>query len=171
MAVTYDSIASTTISSSTTSVTFSSISSAYTDLVLIASAAPVTGGSSTTYGIRFNNDTGSNYYRVYSYASSSTNAAGTSGPTTGINLNYTSVDEGGNGPVHLNKINIFGYASANRKTISWEQALEVNAAGSLVRGAGLWDSTTAITDVTFYSPTATNFLVGSTICLYGIAKA
>jgi hypothetical protein len=171
MAITYDSIASTTVSTTTSSVTFNSIPSIYTDLVLMASMAPITGGSSTTYGLRFNGDTGTNYYRVTSYASSSTNGASAATGTTHILLNYSSVDNGGNGPVHLTKINIFDYYSLNRKTISWDQALEVNTSGSLVRGAGLWDSTAEITSITFYSPTSTNFQVGSTLSLYGIAKA
>lgn len=63
MAATYEPIATTTASGSSSSITFSSISSAYTDLVLVANAS-VTSGSDTAI-LRFNGDTGSNYSRTF----------------------------------------------------------------------------------------------------------
>ena len=58
MTATYEKVQSTTLSSTQSTVTFSSISGAYTDLVLVM------GGSNSANSdlrMRFNGDTGSNY--------------------------------------------------------------------------------------------------------------
>jgi hypothetical protein len=59
MTATYEKIATTTLGSTTATVTFSSISGAYTDLVLVERLVKsITGGS---LQVRFNSDTGTNY--------------------------------------------------------------------------------------------------------------
>jgi len=59
MPTTYEPIATTTLGSATASITFSTISGAYTDLVLVAS---ITGVSvATDPWIRINSDTGANF--------------------------------------------------------------------------------------------------------------
>ncbi|NBQ97859.1 MAG: hypothetical protein EBU12_06490, partial [Microbacteriaceae bacterium] len=56
---TYSQIASTTLGSAASSVTFSSIAATYTDLVIVVQAA-VTAGS-IALRMQFNSDTGTNY--------------------------------------------------------------------------------------------------------------
>ena len=65
MATTYTPIATTTLGSGQTSVTFSSISGTYTDLILIASASNT--GGATNIRLQFNGDTATNYSstRIY----------------------------------------------------------------------------------------------------------
>ena len=93
---TYVPLASTTLSSDTGSVTFSSISSSYTDLVIIMSVQGNTGGTaqgSNTNFLRFNGDTASNY--SYTYLSGN----GTSLSATHVSTNYaqTAYGPGGSG--------------------------------------------------------------------------
>ena len=57
--ITYTPITSTTLGSNTASVTFSSISSAYTDLVLVVAGA--LDGANWVPTLQFNSDTGTNY--------------------------------------------------------------------------------------------------------------
>ena len=64
MTATYEKIATNTLGSAAASVTFSSISGSYTDLVLVCSGKSNTGSLDYTR-IRVNSDTGSNYSRTY----------------------------------------------------------------------------------------------------------
>ena len=85
MASTYQPIATNTLGSAAASVTFSSISGAYTDLVLIMNA-----GSSTTNAdvdINVNGDTGANYSRTILYGTGST--AGSTRYTGASNFSLT----------------------------------------------------------------------------------
>jgi hypothetical protein len=59
MPITYEPIATNTLGSATATVTFSTISGSYTDLILVISA--FTGDDLAAYTIRLNGDTGSNY--------------------------------------------------------------------------------------------------------------
>jgi hypothetical protein len=59
MAITYEPIATTTLGSAAATVTFSSISGAYTDLIVVANLAQSAGSNSLRF--RLNGDTGSNY--------------------------------------------------------------------------------------------------------------
>jgi len=62
----YFSIATTTLSSTASSVTFSSIPSGYTSLQIRAMYKDVTNqGQWCQYNLRFNSDTGSNYWTHY----------------------------------------------------------------------------------------------------------
>ena len=56
---TYYPIATTTLSSATNSVSFSSISGSYTDIVIVFNGAASTSG--VTCNVQFNSDTGTNY--------------------------------------------------------------------------------------------------------------
>jgi hypothetical protein len=71
MAKTYEPIATTTLGSAAASVTFSTISGAYTDLVLVMS---IRGSSDieSDIGMQLNSDTGSNYsmQRIYGQGAS-----------------------------------------------------------------------------------------------------
>jgi len=72
MPSTYTPIATTTLGSAASSVTFSSISGAYTDLVLVGAG---TLASNLYLNVKFNNDTGSNYSRTELYGDGSSAAS------------------------------------------------------------------------------------------------
>jgi hypothetical protein len=160
MAITYDSIASQTLDSAVTSVTFSGIPSTYTDLVLVTSGN--TAVNSNTY-LQFNGDTST----LYSITRMSSNGSATSARTTGatkINLDafgfYTVA-------VTANKIiSIQNYSNTTTFKSVLARANSSSGGDGIV---GLYRSTAAITSLTFTSDSAMQ--IGSTFSLYGIKAA
>ena len=168
MAITYTPIATYTVSgSSTTSYTFSSIPSTYTDLVLISNCASSNGSDSLFF--RVNGDTGTNYSFTYLYGQGTsavsnriTNAAyGSAGyyvvPATGFDF--------------VSIFNLQNYAN----TTTYKTAIcRANSTGSTYPGAeasvSLWRSTAAVNSITLLLLTG-NFVSGSTFTLYGIKAA
>ena len=75
MAVTYTPITSNTLTSATASVTFSSISGTYTDLVLVVSAQSAS--TNVDLAMRFNSDSGTNYSNTRLYGTGSAAGSGT----------------------------------------------------------------------------------------------
>ena len=166
---TYTPIATTTLGSSQSSVTFSSLGS-YTDLII-----DVTGTSSVAanVGIRFNSDSSSLYSWTSLYARSE--GAGTPGSAkataqTLIYCNwYTAFTSSYRGQI---KINVMNYANSTNKTIL-SRAITTPGDSTFSGNeliAGLWRSTSAITSITVICDGGT-FSTGSTFTLYGIQAA
>ena len=166
---TYTKIASNTVSSSVSSVTFSSIPATYTDLVVEVSARSDSGaafaglviapnGLSTNYTLTWLGDANGGTVS-YTQAAFGTNhlfylpGAGATASTFG------------NGEIYIPN-----YTSSNYKSFSANGANENNAS-TIYQGmsAGLWSSTAAITSLTF--TTGGNFVQYSTFTLYGISNA
>lgn len=162
MPATYDCIATTTLGSAQSSVTFSSISGTYTDLVLIASYGQTSGNQDLS--IRFNSDSGSNY------SSTTVEGAGTSAvsqrQSNQTQMTLAGFQSGAYTSPYINIINVMNYSNAttNKTVISRNTA---NSAGAYV---GLWRSTSAINSITVIA-NGTTFTSGSTFTLYGIQAA
>ena len=157
---TYVPLATNTLSSAQASVTFSSISGAYTDLVLVISG---NAGSGTSADMRFNSDSATNYSSTHLHGDGSsagsyreTNSTSlwagsfysTSTPTTAIHhiMNYSNTTTYKTSLSRVNYTIAFTYATV-----------------------GLWRSTAAVTSVTL--STSATFNTGSTFQLFGIAAA
>jgi hypothetical protein len=162
---TYTQIASTTLGSAASSVTFSSIAGTYTDLVIVVQAA-VTAGS-IALRMQFNSDTAANYSSTLltgnGTAASSLRSTGSTfikiDENTGMN---TTLGQG------LNLINVMNYANATTyKTILARPNRADLGVDAVV---GLWQNTAAITSITLLTSSST-FVSGSTFNLYGIAAA
>jgi hypothetical protein len=157
---TYTPIATTTLGSAANSVTFSSISGSFTDLVLVRA-----GGISTPdeIGLRFNGDTGSNY--------SFTNVAGYgSGTSSGRGSNQTMGRGGAAWTATNNTIwQIMNYSNTTTfKTFLQRYSDPGDTVGAAVT---LWRNTAAINSVQVLTTGGQNFTTGSTFTLYGIAAA
>ena len=159
---TYEPIATTTLGSGATSVTFSSISGAYTDLILVCNGN--TSSNANNY-LQFNSDTGSNYSATRlsgdgTSASSARNTNQTQMLLDGFGF-WTSTYEG-------NKIiHIMNYSNTTtNKTVLTRANTASKGTDALV---GLWRSTAAITSVRFNSDSTIQ--AGSTFTLYGIKAA
>jgi hypothetical protein len=160
MTATYEKIATTTLVSAASSVTFSSLGS-YTDIVIV-SVPSITSGSAGVR-IRFNSDTGSNYSQTDIYgngtsADSTRDSNRTSGkltntisPSTNFNFNLL--------------VNVMNYSNAT--TYKTYLARGNIASGGTEAVVGLWRNTAAITDIQLFATTST-FAIGSTFTLYGI---
>ena len=156
MTATYEKIATTTLGSATSTVTFSSIPSTYTDLVIVFNG---TSAGSHTAGLRFNSDTGSNYSNTYLFGESGATASGRASNTTSSSQFYP------NTTIGTAVINIANYSNTTTyKTILTRWS---NTSNYALANVGLWRSTAAINTVLF-TGNSTNFQTGSTFTLYGI---
>jgi hypothetical protein len=158
---TYVPLATQTLGSAASSITFSSIPSGYTDLRIVTNLFTTTGPVLT-----FNGDSNPNYSNTYILGNGSSSS--TSSNTNVNYVNLTLPDGGSSGPSLLT-FDIFSYRSGIYKTLLTISADDYN--GTTAKGTslvcGLWRSTAAITSVTI-SGNGGNFSTGSTATLWGI---
>lgn len=163
-------IASTTVESPVSTVTFSSIPSGYTDLILVVSARGSRSANTDFLQIKFNSSS-SSYTAIYLYQSGGTSGASTSATDiyVPINGNNSTTNTFGNGLFYIPN-----YTSSNYKSVSAEAVQEMNGtAGTdfqMYLAAGLWSNTSAITqiDLTPLSGYGPNLIANSTFTLYGV---
>ncbi len=160
---TYEPIATTTLGTSSSTITFSSISSAYTDLRLV-----LTGKVSPAADplVRFNGDTASNYSTTFLYGTGTSALSARLTNQTGIEYSISSV-----GPyteTTLTTIDIFSYAGSTFKTALFTLSADANGGNGLARNVSLYRSTSAITSITIVNAT---WVAGTTATLYGILAA
>ena len=167
MALTYELISSTTLSSTQASLTFSSIPSTYTDLRVVFS-----GVGSGNFAARINNDTTNGNYNYTYFAG----GGGTidSGYYVGSAANQWPITAYGMGLSatipQFYTLDIFSYAGSTYKTALSTSSEDQNTGGGyVVRQANLWESTAAITSVTVFG--SSDLQSGSVVSLYGIARA
>jgi len=163
MALTYEPIATfTTTTSSTTSYTFSSIPSTYTDLFVVCSLKATSADSSIT--LRFNGDSGSNYSATQLYGNgSSAVSQRLSNQTLGY-LSFNGFPTATFGPTIIQCQN-YSNATTNKTYL----CRGGYAAASTDATVGLWRNTAAITSMTLFS--GNFFDTGCTFTLYGIKAA
>jgi hypothetical protein len=163
MPKTYEPIATQTLGTASSTVTFSSIPQTYTDLIVVS--APLSGGGEE-FVMRFNNDSGTNYSSTILWGSGSVAGSYRSFNETFALLNYY----GSVGTTQNTQIfNIMNYSnSTTYKTVLGR----AGRADSGVDGSvALWRNTAAITSITIRLKVGSNFSVGSTFTLYGIKAA
>lgn len=162
MAITYESIATTTVSgSSTSSVSFTGISGTYTDIVFVCATDADNGSASTR--IRLNSDTGSNY----SFTDMRGDGSSTSSASS---ANQAQFSLGVGTATNLTQVygTLFNYSnSTTYKTITMRAN---NSVDTTLARTGLWRNTNAITAIEF-SVSVGIWLAGSTFTLYGIKAA
>jgi hypothetical protein len=161
MPITYEPIATSTASGSATSITFSSIPSTYTDLVLVADVLGAASGTDPV--LRFNSDTSANY--------SSTNMRGDGSSASSVRYSEFYIVAGASwnsGVRYIHTINIQNYANTTTyKTVLVRSSDPGNSVSAIV---GLWRATPAAINSVQISASA-NITAGSTFTLYGIKAA
>lgn len=169
MAITYEPITTQTLGSAAASVTFSSIPQTYTDLVIFGNCG--TSNAGVTLSMRFNGDTGSNYFE---HTMSGNGSAATGSKALSITSAYCNDTVAFNSSLEGNVIiNINNYSN----TTSYKSVLgRVNrpTSGSYP-GTGMWanswSSSSAITSIVIFPTDGSNIITGSTFTLYGIKAA
>lgn len=164
--VTYEPIATTVLGTATSSVTFSSISGSYTDLVLIVNAKQAsTPGRWLT--CRLNSDTGSNYCYV--------NLEG--GGTSATSYKEISQTRGalifnGTNATNFGSV-VVNFTNYSNTTTFKNWLTKGGTANAAVEGVyGVWKSTAAINSILItLEGSGQNFEVGSSFTIYGIAAA
>jgi hypothetical protein len=164
MATTYEKIATTTLGTAASSITFSSIAATYTDLRLVLVCKAST--NMDAY-VQYNSDTGSNY------SLTELNGSGSAASSTStISATYILLDSNGvisAAQPQLFNFDIFSYAGSTFKTCLINMNRDYNGSGNVTNTVGLWRSTIAINAITITG--TSNFAIGSSATIYGILKA
>ena len=171
MANTFVKIATVTVGAGgATSMTFSSIPSTYTDLVIKLSCRTNNTGAGYRVVANINGST-ANFTGRNIYGSGSTTGSGTL--TTQLFGFVDGTTETANTFAN-NEIYFPNYASSNYKSISTDSVMENNATQAYSQlAAGLWSNTAAITSINLGCETggSDKFVEYSTATLYGISKS
>ena len=169
---TYTPLATQTLSSAAATVTFSSISGAYTDLVLVATVRSTASGTEATaqsFSLQYNSDTGSNYSTTTLYANTT---AGTA-----LSYRWTSQTEARIGALAQTSSGYFTQTNLSIMNYSNTTTYKTGISRSGYQGqygveseVHLWRNTNAISSITLIAG-GYSFVTGSTFTLYGIASA
>jgi hypothetical protein len=156
----YTALANVTLGSSATTVTFSSISQAYRDLVLVIT--PIVSAAGNSILMQFNSDTGANYSRVTMSGNGSTTSSFSNNGLTSISPTVVGVDNTST----ISITSIFDYSVSDKH----KSVLIRSDASSYGTGAAAhrWANTSAITSIVF-TTNATSISAGSTFALYGVS--
>lgn len=169
MATTYTLISSNVLTGSAASVTFSSIPSTYTDLVLRISARTDRASFPEDYAkIEFNGSTSNLSSRIlYGFG-------GSSGSTNDGSMVYGAVNGGSSTSNTFGNAEYYipSYTASQNKPISISSVTENNGTTAVIyEVAGLWSNTSAITSIKLLSYYSANFVSGSSFYLYGIKNS
>lgn len=158
MSATYEPIATTTLGSNQSSVTFNSFSG-YTDLVFIGQVKTDT--NTANLSLQFNGDTGTNYSYTVLEGNGSNATSGRA-----ASIDRAIIGNLGNPDFGTFICNVFNYSNSNtNKTVLTRN----NSTNARVQATvNLWRSTSAITSATLIMQSGYVLLSGSSITLYGI---
>jgi hypothetical protein len=174
MATTYTLISSNVLTSSAASVTFSSIPSTYTDLVLRLSARSTRVATSNNLEMRLNADSSALYSYTYIYGTGSTAYSSRGSASTETYVSTLNAANSTANTFTSAEIYIPSYTASQSKPIGSISAFENNSATTweLDGYAHLYRSNTAISSITLYSGLGSfNFDTGSSFYLYGIKNS
>ena len=169
MALTYQLIASNTLTSSAASVTFSSIPGTYTDLVLKVSARtdrPSLNIDGINIGLNNSSTSFSHNYLRGDGATASSGSGSTNSVTRTLDGSTSTANTFGTLEVYIPS-----YTASQNKPFSFFGVSEENATTAYINAyAFLWRDTSAVTSLVLTPSTGPNFVSGSTFWLYGIKK-
>lgn len=162
MANTYEPIATSTLSSTASIITFSSIPSTYTDLVLVV--ACLDSGAGRTR-LRLNGDSATNYSRTNLVGTGTSTASYQASNETQFDMSVAAGTSSTAPTAQIISINNYSNTTTY-KTILSRYSL---ASGAVEAMVGLYRSTSAITSVSYF--TQGTLQIGTTATLYGIKAA
>jgi hypothetical protein len=158
---TYTPLANITLGSTATTVTFTSISQSYRDLVLVVSGKSTISENPT---FRFNADTGSNYPMVNMYGNGSSATSASTNSTRffvgyGVTFNNSDISNA--------VINVMDYSATDKhKSVL---VRDNNSSVATEAQAGRWASTSAVNSISLFFNFGASWQVGTSFALYGIA--
>ncbi len=161
---TYSTIATTTLGSATTSYTFNSVPTTYTDIILVANILPT---ATTRVKIQVGNgsvDTASNYSYTILYGNGSSAASNRVSSGNEIDYYWSALPVGWSN--YIIQLQNYSNTTTNKTILGRGNS----AAVEVLTNVGLWRSTSAINTIKIFSSVG-NFDPGSTFTLYGIAAA
>jgi hypothetical protein len=162
---TYTPIATNTTSgTSTSTITFSSISGTYTDLVLVISAKAATVGMDL--GIQLNGDTTTTYSSTFLTGNGTSAGSYKDTNANKLTLEYNASVRTGEYSVHI--VNFQNYSNTTTYKTVINRANSTTGTDGVV---GLWRNTSAINSMSIATYGGSNYAAGSTFTLYGITAA
>jgi hypothetical protein len=173
MPATYTLIASNTLSTSAASVTFSSILTTYTDLILRMSVRGGNAGSLNAVSrITLNGSSVADYSDTVLNAYNTTVSSFRNSSNTYFDPNSNAVPSAGDTSNTFASTEVYlpNYTSSQNKTFGNFGVSGTNTAFSITGQAALWRVTSAINSITVTN-TGNNFVAGSSFFLYGIKNS
>lgn len=166
MPSTYSQIATQTLGSTATSVTFSSIPQTYTNLVLVTSA--INTGGATDLFLTINSDTGTNYSYTWITGTGSAASSGRISTNANMRMAYYGIPGSVFGSIITTHIPQYTNTTTFKSVLM--RAGNANTGGGTDAIIGLWRNTSAINTLQIRASTG-SFGIGSTFTLYGIKGA
>jgi hypothetical protein len=163
MPATYEPIGTQTLGSTAASVTFSSIPSTYTDLVLIVDFAASAGGVNN--GVTINGDTSTSNYAETDFGGSGSGSA-----TSGRSQVLGYIRAGYVDTTSERALSIVNFMNYSNSTTQKNVLIRWNSNSYVFARVALWKNTNAITSIT-NTAIGSTFAVGSIFTLYGIKAA
>ena len=164
---TYVPLATQTLGSAASTITFSSIPGTYTDLRLVLTGTSASSGA-VPY-VQFNGDTTSTYSMTTLHGDGTSTSATAYSRVSFSNLRagYGSI-LGMDSLIHTYTFDIFSYANSATKTVLSTYSENENGTGSTGVSVGLWRGTVAVNSILIGNSASVNFNVGTTATLWGI---
>ena len=157
---TYTPLATVTLGSSASSVTFSNIPATYRDLILVVNTVGSTGAG---FYFQFNGDTGSNYSYVYALGNGTSTE---SAAVTATEARFGNITTG----LGTHLLSVMDYSATDKHKTALVRSGSPTAGTGTVASwmfANRWASTAAITSMRIF-PSGATMNSGSTLNLYGV---
>jgi hypothetical protein len=166
----YESIATVSLGSNQSTITFSSIPSTYKHLQIRAmSKTNTTATSNTGWLLRINSDTGNNYAWHQLYGNGSVAGAQSSSSTNGIYVAYIAANVSSTNMFGGTVLDVLDYASTTKnKTLRALSGTDRNGSGFINLDSGAWFNTSAINRIDLTDWEGGDFMQYSHFALYGI---
>ena len=167
---TFTKVATQTLTSTSSTVTFSNIPQNYTDLRIVISGNQYTSASYGAYRLRFNSDSGTNYSSTYIYGDGTTAySARATSATSGTSAGLVTTTLGGS----QFTLHLMNYSNSTTYKTILARGSEPSGVGGYNATAtvNLWRNTAPITTITLAIGGGFpdfSFISGSTFSLYGI---
>jgi hypothetical protein len=169
----YDSIATTTVSSSVSTITFSSIPATYTHLQIRSIARGTVAATQMQTFYRFNGDSGNNYaiHFLRSDGANVFSGDGTSIAQASAQTRYSAANAASS-IFGAGVSDILDYTNTSKyTTIRSLGGVDANGSGQVYFTSGLWMNTSAVTSITIGINDGGDFAQYSSFALYGIKGA
>lgn len=172
----YDSLATVTLSATTSSIIFAGIPSGYNHLQVRISAQTNRGTvGRDNVDMQFNGDTGTSYasHNIYGDGSAVTSEANAPS-NTAITLRNIGTSTSGSAYFGSLIVDVLDYSSiVKNKTIRFLGGVDVNgtvggAGGTATFGSGVYINTSAVTSIKFVPGAGSTFSANSSFALYGV---
>jgi hypothetical protein len=164
----YESIATTTVTSNVASITFSSIPATYTHLQFRFIVRTNRGTAEDAFRITINGDTNAANYNAH-YLRGDGSSASAGEVNSGVAWAGYYPTNSGSSVFGAGTMDFLDYANTNKaKTMRPLGGYDANGAGYIVFSSSLWTSTAAINSIVFTFDSGSSFTQYSQLALYGI---